>query len=401
MLRPGQGLVIFAVALLIIGVVMVNSAGLSVRETQSISLSGVLTSRPMIYALLAGAMLAAGACVPVKRVITARGLASPIPWLTLATLVLLLAVYLPGLSREMNGSKRWLNLGGVSFQPSEFAKWAIIILLAWHSAKRAAVMHRFSSGFVPGVFLIGLVCLLIGIHDLGTAVLVGMVGMAMLVAAGVRWWQAGLVVPAGAAAFTAAVIHSPYRINRLMAYVNPFDDPQGIGYHIIQSMSAVAGGGLAGRGLGNGVRKFGYLPEDTTDFIFAVICEELGIFGAALVLFLYGGLVVCGLLVARRVTDPFQRLLALGVVLTIGLQAAINIAVVTGVAPTKGIALPLLSHGGTGWALTAFSIGLLVSMDRRVRVAQSGIETDVSGITGSRPPETDAVDDESRLAAAT
>ncbi|MCL4209261.1 MAG: FtsW/RodA/SpoVE family cell cycle protein [Phycisphaeraceae bacterium] len=382
MLRPGQGLVIFAVALLIFGVVMVNSAGLSVQEADGITLSRVLTSRPMIYALLAGAMLAIGACVPVRRIFTARGLASPIPWLTLATLVLLLAVYLPGLSREMNGSKRWLNLGGVSFQPSEFAKWTLIILLAWHGAKRAAVMHRLTSGFLPGVFLIGLVCLLIGVHDLGTAVLVGLVGMAMLVAAGVRWWQAGMLVPVGAAAFTAAVIHSPYRINRLLAYVNPFDDPQGIGYHVIQSMSAVSGGGLAGRGLGNGVRKFGYLPEDTTDFIFAIICEELGIFGAALVLFLYGGLVVCGLLVARRVSHPFLRLVALGVVLTIGLQAAINIAVVTGVAPTKGIALPLLSHGGTGWALTAFSIGLLVSMDRRVREEEEAEASGHQGIEG-------------------
>jgi cell division protein FtsW len=160
------------------------------------------------------------------------------------------------------------------------------------------------------------------------------------------------------------VIQSPYRLQRLMAYLDPYQDPQGIGYHIIQSMSAVAGGGIAGRGLGNGVRKFGYLPEDTTDFIFAIICEELGVFGAAFVLFLYAALLLSAFLVVRRMAHPFLRLLGTGVMLTIGLQAAINIAVVSGVAPTKGIALPLLSHGGTGWVLTAFSIGLLVSMDR-------------------------------------
>jgi cell division protein FtsW len=265
----------------------------------------------------------------------------------------------------MNGSSRWLNLGGLSFQPSEFAKWSILIVLAWHCARRPAAMARLTTGFLPAIWLVGILCVLIALEDLGTAVLIGLVSMAVLVSGGVRVWQAGMIVPLGVVGFIGAVKASPYRMERLLAYINPYDDPQGIGYHIIQSMSAVSGGGLAGRGLGNGVRKFGYLPEDTTDFIFAIICEELGVFGAALVLFLYAGLLFCGYVVIRRLQHPFHRLLATGVMLTVGLQAAINVAVVTGVAPTKGIALPLLSHGGTGWALTAFSIGLLVAMDRQ------------------------------------
>jgi len=219
-------------------------------------------------------------------------------------------------------------------------------------------------GFFPTLWFVGAVCVLIALEDLGTAVLIGAVAMLILLASGVRLWQALLAAPAGVAFFAAMVIQSPYRLQRLMAYLDPYQDPQGIGYHIIQSMSAVAGGGIAGRGLGNGVRKFGYLPEDTTDFIFAIICEELGVFGAAFVLFLYAALLLSAFLVVRRQAHPFLRLLGTGVMLTIGLQAAINIAVVSGVAPTKGIALPLLSHGGTGWVLTAFSIGLLVSMDR-------------------------------------
>ena len=129
----------------------------------------------------------------------------------------------------------------------------------------------------------------------------------------------------------------------------------------------MADGGLAGRGLGNGVHKFGYLPHDTTDFIFAIICEELGLLGAAAVLCLYGGLLLCGLAIVRRASSPFAALLGLGIVLTVGLQALMNLAVVTGVVPPKGIALPLVSAGGTGWVLTAFCVGLLVSMEEGKR----------------------------------
>ncbi|MHC4218507.1 MAG: FtsW/RodA/SpoVE family cell cycle protein, partial [Planctomycetota bacterium] len=150
----------------------------------------------------------------------------------------------------------------------------------------------------------------------------------------------------------------------LRAWWDPYRDPQGIGYHVIQSMTTVAGGGLAGRGLGNGVQKFGYLPEDTTDFIFAVVCEEMGLVGATVVVGLFGGLLLCGWAIIRRTSDPFCRLLGLGILLTVGLQTLINLAVVTGWAPTKGIALPLVSAGGTGWVLTAFSLGLLVSIGR-------------------------------------
>jgi len=393
MLRAGQALILIVVSLLTFGVVMVNSAGLTVTAEEGILLDRVLLSRPTMYAAVAVVMLALGSITPVDEIYRARGFRSPIPWLVTATVVLLLIVHVPGLSREVNGSSRWINLGGLSFQPSEFAKWAIPVVLAWHCARRAGAMRTLSTGFVPPIFFVGVVCVLIGMEDLGTAVLIGMVALAVLISGGVRIWQAALVIPVGIAGFVAAVLHSPYRVERLLAYSDPYRDPQGIGYHIIQSMSAVAGGGLAGRGLGNGVRKFGYLPEDTTDFIFAIVCEELGIFGAALVIFLYASLLLFGLLIVRRLVHPFHRLLATGVLLTIGLQAAINIAVVTGVAPTKGIALPLLSHGGTGWALTAFSIGLLVSMDRSARLGRLMPSSTPASATRTRvrPAEEDDV----------
>jgi cell division protein FtsW len=176
-------------------------------------------------------------------------------------------------------------------------------------------------------------------------------------------------VPVGGAAVAAAILHSPYRVQRLLAWRDPFEDPQGIGYHIIQSLSAIAGGGVAGRGLGQGVQKFGYLPEATTDFVFAIVCEELGLAGAALVIALLVALLWSGLAIIApsdpRLRPPtFRRLLGLGILLTIGFQALMNVTVVTGLAPTKGIALPLVSHGGTGWVLTAFSLGILISIER-------------------------------------
>jgi cell division protein FtsW len=150
---------------------------------------------------------------------------------------------------------------------------------------------------------------------------------------------------------------------RLTAFVDPWADPRGIGYHPIQSMLAIAMGGLSGRGLGNGIQKFGYLPEDTTDFIFAIICEELGLGGAALVVALYMAILWIGLGILRDCRDTFSRLVGIGVLMTIGLQALINMAVVTVVVPTKGIALPLISAGGTGWILTAAAAGLLAALD--------------------------------------
>jgi cell division protein FtsW len=152
---------------------------------------------------------------------------------------------------------------------------------------------------------------------------------------------------------------------RLLTYLDPYNAPEKARYHILQSMTTISEGGLAGLGLGNGIHKFGYLPEDTTDFIFAVICEELGIIGALAVASLYIALVVLGICVIKKAANLFHQLLALGIIVTIGLQASINVLVVTALVPTKGIALPLLSNGGTGWLLTAFCIGLIDAIDRR------------------------------------
>ncbi|HZW06025.1 MAG TPA: FtsW/RodA/SpoVE family cell cycle protein, partial [Phycisphaerales bacterium] len=219
-------------------------------------------------------------------------------------------------------------------------------------------------GVAPGLGAVAIVCAVIVKEDLGTAVLIVLVAATMFMAAGAKIWHFASAIPLGAAAFAAAVITSPYRLERIRSFMDPYQDPQGKGYHMIQSMQAVASGEGAGRGLGNGLNKFGYLPETETDFIFANICEELGIPGALLVAVLYAGIVWAGISIVSRQKPLILKLVGLGVMTTVGLQAVINIAVVTGMAPTKGIALPLLSSGGTGWILTAASLGLLINMDR-------------------------------------
>jgi cell division protein FtsW len=340
---------------------MVTSAGLSIDRR--LGIESILLGRPALLAAASVAALVAGCLVPIERIVRHRGAIVAVS-LAALMLVLLAAVHVPGVGHEVNGARRWIMVGPVGFQPSEVAKWTLLAVIAWYAALNAANLGTLVRGLVvPGV-LIGAVCGLIVTEDLGTAVLIATVSGAMLVAGGVRLRHALVAVPPALAAFGAAVLTSPYRLERLRSFMDPWHDPQGDGYHLIHSLATVHGGGLAGRGLGNGLQKFGYLPEDTTDFIFAVICEELGVVGAACVIGLIAVLVMCAASIARRAATPFGRLFGLGVVLTIGLQAVINLAVVTGLAPTKGIALPLVSSGGTGWMLTSFCLGMVVAMER-------------------------------------
>ncbi len=328
---------------------------------------GVLTGRTVIYAVLAVAVMLAASRINVRQLFAARGWTNPLAVIVVGALALAALTLVPGMGRSVNGASRWLYLGpkswGLSFQPSEMVKWVMVLAVAWWCARRRGLMHRFRFGLFPPMILLGTACLIVVVEDLGTAALIGLVAVCMLIAGGARLKHLAWTLPIGALGLAAALIHSPYRIKRLTAFWDPWADPAGAGYHPIQSMLAVSQGGLTGRGLGNGIQKFGYLPEDTTDFIFAVICEELGLAGAALVVGLYMVILWIGLGIVRDCKDTFGRLVGLGVLLTVGLQAAINIAVVVAVVPTKGIALPLISSGGTGWIMTAFALGLVAALD--------------------------------------
>ena len=402
-MRAGQIVALLVVTLFIFGVVMVNSASLKRLENpgSTVRLEGAdrsytldasaisdlagrrvadtLLGKQTWYALLAIAALVVGSWIPVERLGRAGGLASPIPWLLALIVGTLLLTFVPQLAPEVKGAHRWLRVGSLQFQPSEIAKWGLPIIVAWHCIRHASSMHRFTTGMLPPLLLSGFVCGLIALEDLGTAALVMTVTVCMLLVAGVRLWQVLGLAPVGLLAFVALVLAEPYRVKRVMTMLDPYADPQGSGFQLVQSLGSISSGGIEGVGFGNSIQKYGWLPENQTDFIFPIICEELGAFGAALLIGLFVGLVLVGCrIIGGRSTPavadpelsleavpPFSRLVGFGIVLTFGLQAVINLMVTTGMAPTKGIALPLVSRGGTGWILTAFSLGLLISMDRR------------------------------------
>jgi cell division protein FtsW len=403
MLRAGHVIALAVIALLTLGVVMVNSAGMAVTPVTGVSAlssdattapasagitwQGIVTSRSSVYMVLAIVAMGVAAWLPIHRFaghaqlgVHPSGWDDPqerlatYRWLLVGAAILILIcalAYVPGIASPRKGANRWIAVpglgggeGGLSMQPSEIAKWGLAALIAWYAAARGSNLARFGTGLIPALIAIAAVAGFVVIEDLGTGVLIAAVACIVLLAGGARFWQFMLFTPIAAAGVVYAILTSEYRVKRILAFIDPYADPQGIGYHTIQSLVAVAGGEGFGRGLGHGLQKFGYLPEDRTDFLFAIICEELGIAGAGLVITLFLTLLFAGITIAARERSPMLRLFTLGVIATVCLQAIINLAVVTGLAPTKGIALPLLSSGGTGWILTAFSLGLLIAIDR-------------------------------------
>ncbi|MCC6971437.1 MAG: cell division protein FtsW [Phycisphaerales bacterium] len=406
MLRPGQVVALCVIALLTVGVVMVNSAGMTVLA-EGVSPRALLLSRATIYMVLAVAAMFAASRLPLRRLAGYFGEPDPAlarPGAPLFSglsflispavlfVVLLGLVYAPVIGKEVNGANRWIRLpvpglgDALSVQPSEIVKWGMIGAIAWYCCRRAPVLSQFWRGLFPALAFTGAMAIFIVVEDLGTGVLVVAGSCVILLAAGARFWHFMMFVPLGLAGLGLAIFKSPYRVQRVLAFMNPYGDAEGSGYHMIQSMAAVAGGEVFGRGLGHGQQKFGYLPEDETDFLFAIVCEELGVAGAAAVIGVLLLLIWTGLGIVKRERDSFLRLMGLGIIATVGIQAIINLAVVTGMAPTKGIALPLVSRGGSGWILTAFSLGLLWAIDRTQ--SRSLLAGDEEGVieTPSVPP---------------
>lgn len=282
------------------------------------------------------------------------------PYMYLVVICLLVSVFIWGVER--NESKRWLDLAPgpiyISFQPSELAKWVIIILLAAVLEKYADSMGRFWTRFLPICVLAGLVVGLIVIEDFGTAAFIAMITFILLLVGGAKIWHLLLPLPVVVGGFVAAIMMSPTRINR----IKDFLDPETMSYQARQSLIAIGTGGLTGKGLGHGVIKYGHLPEDTTDFIFSIIAEETGFIACVLVIVLFFLFAVAGVGVVLQCRDRMGRTLAAGIVMAISLQAAINLGVVTVVLPTKGIPLPFISAGGTSMLLTSAAIGVLLNI---------------------------------------
>jgi cell division protein FtsW len=283
--------------------------------------------------------------------------------LLLGSIVCLFLVFVPGLRQQIGGAYRWLRIGPFSFQPAELAKLALVIYLARWLTRKEGRMENFSIGFLPPVVVAGILFLLVFKEpDFGTGVLFGVVVFLMLFAGGTRLRFLGGAFLAGVPVLAYLAFWADYRIGRILAFWDPWKDPGGTGYQIIQSFLAFGAGKISGVGLGEGKQKLFYLPEIHTDFILSVIGEELGLIGVTLIILLFLVLIIRGFQACLRAPNLFGRYLALGITTLISIQALLNMGVVMGLLPTKGSTLPFISYGGTSLMINLLAVGILLNV---------------------------------------
>ncbi|KGX88538.1 stage V sporulation protein E [Pontibacillus litoralis] len=290
-------------------------------------------------------------------------------WVLLSCFLLLIAVLIPGIGMVRGGAQSWIGVGAFSIQPSEFMKLGLIIFLAKYLSENQRNITTFRKGFAPSITLVFVAFGLIMLQpDLGTGVVLVGTCMLMIYVAGARIIHFSGLVLIGVIGFVGLIASAPYRMQRITAFLNPWEDPLGAGFQIIQSLYAIGPGGLMGLGLGQSLQKFFYLPEPQTDFIFAILAEELGFIGGTFVILLFFLLLWRGIRIALSAPDTFGSLLSLGIVGMISIQVMINLSVVTGLMPVTGITLPFLSYGGSSLTLTLCSVGILLNISRYARL---------------------------------
>ncbi len=282
--------------------------------------------------------------------------------------ILLVLVLIPGIGLERGGARSWIGVGAFSIQPSEFMKLAMIAYLAKYLSENQKKITSLRKGLIPSLFLVFFAFGMIMLQpDLGTGtVMVGTCFVMIFVAGGRISHFVGLGL-IGAAGFVALILSAPYRIKRITSFLDPWQDPLGSGFQIIQSLYAIGPGGLLGLGLGKSRQKFFYLPEPQTDFIFAILAEELGFIGGSLVVLLFALLLWRGVRIALGAPDLFGSFLAIGIISMIAIQVIINIGVVTGLMPVTGITLPFLSYGGSSLTLMLMAVGVILNISRYAR----------------------------------
>ncbi|GAA0412129.1 stage V sporulation protein E [Paenibacillus motobuensis] len=281
---------------------------------------------------------------------------------------LLVIVLIPGIGVVRGGARSWLGISSFGIQPSEFMKLGMILFLSYWLSKEDYRITHFTRGLLPPLGIIGLAFGMIMLQpDLGTGTV--MLGASMLIVftAGARIKHLAGLAAVGAIGFVGLILAAPYRLARITAFLDPWSDPLGAGYQIIQSLYAIGPGGLAGLGLGMSRQKYSYVPEPQTDFIFSILAEELGFIGGLLVLMLFLILIWRGMRVAMTIDDTFGSLLAVGIVGMVGVQVVINIGVVIGLMPVTGITLPLISYGGSSLTLMLTALGILLNLSRFAR----------------------------------
>ena len=348
-----------ALALVGIGIVMVYSTS-AIIAGDRFGDPYYFLKRQALYAAIGFVLMLSMMFLPHE---TLKRIAYPI---LIFSVLLLMVVLIPGIGHRSGGAMRWLKLQSFSFQPSEFAKLGLVIFLAYLLAKKEEKIRSFSFGFLPPVLLSGLVIALVMKEpDFGAAFFLTIMVFLLLFVSGARViYIAGAFLIAIPVAY-ALLMNVGYRYKRLMSFIRPWEDPSGTSFQIVQSFLSFGSGGLFGLGLGEGRQKLFFLPAPHTDFIFSVIGEELGLVGAMVVVLLFFILTLRGIQIGLSLEDRFGAYLALGITLMISLQAVINMGVVLGLLPTKGLTLPFISYGGTSLIANLAGVGMLIQLSTR------------------------------------
>ncbi len=359
-----QWLVLVVLSLLGLGVVMVFSATVA-ADSRTLSFNTATLMRHLAHVALGLVLMLAVMRLPLDWVqVAAKAI-------LLVGLIMLLMLFIPGIGREVNGSLRWFDVGGFRMQPSEFMKIAALIYFADYLSRKKEDLHLFKVGIINVGVVVGAIGLLLLLQpDFGTtAVLVSTVA-GMMFLAGVRFWHFLVSISVAGALMTLLMWMEPYRVARLMSYRDPWADPFGSGFQLSQALIAIGRGEWFGAGLGSSIQKLFYLPHAGNDFLIAVIGEELGAVGIFAVIFLFATLLWRSFVIAGRAIEQghrFAAFLAQGVGLLLCIQATVHIAVNTGLLPTKGLTLPLMSYGGSSMLSTLLAVGFLFAVDRQCR----------------------------------
>lgn len=353
--------VLMAVTLVLmgLGVVMVYSASIVTAEARTGDGTYYLERQAIFCGL--------GLCLLVATLNIHHDLWRRIaPTLFAIALLLLIVVLIPGISATAKGASRWIDLGPLRFQPSESIKLTWIILLAWFLSQKQAELDSLKTAWGKPLLAYGAIAALLMLQpDFGTTLICGGIMVLMIWAAGARWLHVGGLFVLGALLIPVAILAEPYRVKRLLSFLDPEHDPQGASYHINQALISFGSGDWTGMGLGNSRQKLLYLPEAHTDFVFSIYGEEFGWVGVAVVIALFATFIWRGFAIARKAPTAFGALLAFGITGQIGFQAATNMAVATALLPTKGLTLPFISYGGSAMLLICAAVGILLNISRQ------------------------------------
>lgn len=358
--KPDQILTITTFALIVFGLVMISSAGVAISKFRFDD-GYYFFKHQLFYGVLPGLAL-----MFLAQKIDYRFWKKIAFFLFFANLIFLTLVFVPGLGLKFQGASRWIQLGPFSFQPTEMLKLTLILYLAvWLEGKKELKTDLFE-GFIPFLAILGVVSfLIIKQPDMGTLGVTVLVAMSVYFLSGAKTSHMAAMVAGGIAAFFALVKFESYRMNRLFVFLHPELDPRGIGYQINQALLAIGSGGLFGLGLGHSRQKFNYLPEPVGDSIFAIICEEVGLAGATILVLLLLVFAMRGLKIAKNAPDMFGRLVAVGITSWIIFQALINISAISGLIPLTGVTLPFVSYGGTSLVFSMVGVGILLNISKK------------------------------------